>query len=250
LAFRIAGYDILEKFQTCLNEKFMKNFLGGFLLVLLAGCASTKVNYQPETINISEPPIGVVIEKRVGDEMVRQGRFREHEVLLVNTIVKPHWAYTVHPGYFLKIGEDDSSVYYRVGAGDEAGFIEKSALADPYKGLMLKKSSNTLCIVTILDLAGCGGDVTAGFEKSKRPTLSQNYNQQTLIYSGKVGTKINIGYREISGNMAVFSSSNSVEYDLSESNRIGYKGAVIEVLEATNQTIKYRVLSNFNSAVR
>jgi hypothetical protein len=228
----------------------MRKLLGLVTLSFLTGCASVSVNYAPETISISEPPLGVITEKRVGDEMVRQGRFREHEALLVSTVIKPRWAYTVHPGYFLKMGEDESATYYRIGgAGEEGGFIEKAAIADAYKGLMVKKSSNTLCVVTVFNVAACGDD-TSGFEKTRRPIVSQDHIQRTLIYSGKIGNKINIGYREFSGSMARPAFNNSVEYDLSESNKIGYKGALIEILEATNQTIKYRVISNFNAAER
>ena len=74
--------------------------------------------------------------------------------------------------------------------------------------------------------------------------------QRTLIYSGKSGSKINVGYREFSGNMARPAFSNNVEYDLSESNQIGYKGALLEIIEATNRFITYKVLSNFNSATK
>jgi hypothetical protein len=42
--------------------------------------------------------------------------------------------------------------------------------------------------------------------------------------------------------------NNNVEYDLSESMLIGYKGAKIEVIEANNQYIKYKVIQNFNNA--
>jgi hypothetical protein len=57
--------------------------------------------------------------------------------------------------------------------------------------------------------------------------------------------KINIGYREFSNNSARPAFNNEVEYDLSESKRIGYKGAQIEVLEADNSSITYEVLRNF-----
>ncbi len=39
-----------------------------------------------------------------------------------------------------------------------------------------------------------------------------------------------------------------MEYDLSESMTIGYKGAQIEIIEATNELIRYKVLRNFNKA--
>jgi hypothetical protein len=39
-----------------------------------------------------------------------------------------------------------------------------------------------------------------------------------------------------------------VEYDLSESKIIGYAGARLEVIKATNTGIEYKVIKNFNSS--
>ena len=65
-------------------------------------------------------------------------------------------------------------------------------------------------------------------------------------FSGKVGNKINIGYREFSSSMARPAFNNDVEYDLNESKTIGYNGELLEVIDANNQSIKYKVLKNFN----
>lgn len=86
------------------------------------------------------------------------------------------------------------------------------------------------------------------FERRKKLFAHAGSFEQTLIYGGKLGDKINIGYRQFSGNMARPAFSNNVEYDLSESMLIGYKGAKIEVIEATDQHIKYKVIENFNPA--
>ena len=48
--------------------------------------------------------------------------------------------------------------------------------------------------------------------------------------------------------MARSAFNNDVEYDLNDSRQIGYKGALIDVLEADNQKIKYKVLKNFNKS--
>lgn len=74
---------------------------------------------------------------------------------------------------------------------------------------------------------------------------SANHFQQTLIYSGKIGNRITIGYRESSGSMARPAFSNDVSYDLSESRIVGYKGARLEVIDATNTEITYKVLNGF-----
>ena len=70
----------------------------------------------------------------------------------------------------------------------------------------------------------------------------------TKIIVHKVGNKINISYREFQGSMARSAFNNDVEYDLNDSRQIGYKGALIDVLEADNQKIKYKVLKNFNKS--
>ena len=84
------------------------------------------------------------------------------------------------------------------------------------------------------------------FEKRNWTVAGSNSFQQTLLYNGKVGNKINIAYREFSSDLARPAFNNDVEYDLSESNQIGYKGALLEVIEANNQMIKYKVIKNFN----
>ena len=81
-------------------------------------------------------------------------------------------------------------------------------------------------------------------------SAGDNSFQQTLIYSGRVGDKVNIGYREFSSNVARPAFNNDVEYDLSESDTIGYRGAELQILEATNRSITYRVIRNFNAAVQ
>lgn len=126
--------------------------------------------------------------------------------------------------------------------------MDKSALADPWRSIMTKKGQRTFCVVTAFNATVCNDNVK--FERRKKAILTQDSFQQTLIYSGKVGNKINIGYREFSGSSARPAFNNNVEYDLSESPIIGYKGAQLDIIEATNQHIKYRVIKNFNNATQ
>lgn len=225
----------------------MKNISSALLvLAALAGCASPKYNYAPSSIAISEPPLGTVSISRIGDTMLRQGKYREHDALNLRAIREISWAYTLHPGYYLKDGEDEAAEYYSPARTEDGGRIEKAMIADPWKSVMAKKQTPELCIVTVFNAYAC--KTVLDIERTKRPVLAQDAFQQTLIYNGRVGSKINIGYREFSNNTARPAFNNNVEYDLSESTRIGYKGAEVEVLEATNQHIKFRMLRNFNDA--
>ena len=178
--------------------------------------------------------------------MLRQGSYREHDTFHLATAAAPHWAYTLHPGYYFKQGEDDSAEYFLPSAVAGSGRVEKAALADDWRSLMIRKNKPGVCVVTVFNLSVCGDDIRA--ERRKKAVASEDSFQQTLIYSGKVGNKVNIGYREFSASIARPAFNNNVEYDLSESRVIGYKGAQLEILEATNQHIRYKVLRNFNGA--
>jgi len=156
--------------------------------------------------------------------------------------------YTIRPGFYSKEGENEGSDFFRPSTYGSGGSVVRSPLVDEWKWVQAYKDRNTICIVTVFNVSLCTHD--APFERTKQPVATPNSFQQTLIYSGKVGNKLKIGYREFSGNLARPAFNNDVEYDLNESNLIGYKGARIEIIEATNEHIKYKVLKNFNPALQ
>jgi hypothetical protein len=224
----------------------MKFFCVVFLVLLVSGCASPDFNYRPQSVKISEPPINSVHTAYIGDVMLRQGKYTEHDAIYLPNKISVSWAYDLLPGYYLKKGEDENTETYLPSGGDDGGAVDKAALADPWSAIMVYKYKDEICVVTFINALSC--ESTSNFERRKKPLLSSDSFQQTLIYSGKVGNKINIGYREFSNNLARPAFNNDVEYDLGSSNVIGYKGARLEIIEATNEYIKYRIIQNFNNA--
>ena len=218
--------------------------------LFLVGCAAPKFNYKPVGMDISEPPLNEAVQRSVGEEMLKQGKYALLDVLNVEVATKPHWGVTVNPGLFKRMGSDEEANYYELGGrGGETGSVEKSWAVDPLKVLMLKKMDKSICIVTILNATACSDKEKENYKEEKRSVVYENSVQQTLIYSGRIGSRIRFGYREFSNNLARPAFSNDVEYDLMESRTIAYKGAMIEVIEATNQHIKYIVKKNFNKAI-
>jgi len=214
--------------------------------MLMVGCVSTSYNYSPEHINISEPPLDTVVIANIGDSMLRQGKYAEHDAIYIEVEAKAGiLGYTLTKGYYLKKGENKKSEFYLPSDGPDSGHVIKDVLVDPFQIIRLDKKTGKLCAVSVYGIEACTNK--ANYEKKKYPVSSKDSFQQTLIYSGKVGDKINVSYREFSDNFARPAFSNEVEYDMSESSTIGYKGAKIEVIEATNEFIKYRVLQNFNA---
>ncbi|WP_300545086.1 hypothetical protein [uncultured Pseudoalteromonas sp.] len=76
--------------------------------------------------------------------------------------------------------------------------------------------------------------------------MEDNALQQIIEYNGRTGSVLNFTYREFAGGMARSAFTTDFKMDLEEGNEIGYKGARLEIKEATNKKIIYSVLKSFN----
>lgn len=214
----------------------------------LVGCAAPKFNYLPESKAFSEPDIGSVVMANVGDKMLSQGVSVRQDVIEARDTFPVGSGHLVGNGIYVKTGDDEDAEYFSPKFGDGGGKLSRtSAVFDPPSSLMLKRDG-ALCVITVSSQYVCGNG--GAIERKKVDSVTERTFQQTLIYSGKIGNKINIGYREFASDIARMAFNNNVEYDLSESKTIGYKGAEIDIIEATNRVIKYRVIRNFNTVAR
>ncbi|OCG13655.1 hypothetical protein [Gilliamella apicola] len=214
--------------------------------LVLTACSTMKYNYTAETKQISYPDLNVVTKTFIGDDMVRQGTVASRDVISFpqTTVVGRVVDYTIHAGEYLKVGEDQKYLFFGLNELNSGLTVAKSTFADIPAGIRTNKKNNELCVISIVGGSLCKGD--ASFSYQKRNVTYKNAFQQILIYNGKVGNKINIGYKEFNNDFARPSFSNNVEYDLSDSKVIRYKGAELEIIKATNQYIEYKVHSNFN----
>lgn len=211
---------------------------------VLSACATPSYNYTPELKEISKPPIGQVTTASLGDHMLTQGMMVQQDAIYIADYYNMS-GNKVSPGYFAKQGEDEKYEQYKISGDVESGKVTKGLLKDPPALLAIRKEDQALCVMTIYNyVSSCTTDVP--YKKTNWATANKNSFQQTLIYNGKVGNKINIGYREFSSDTARPAFNNDVEYDLSQSKEIGYKGALIDVIDADNKQIKYKVTKGFN----
>jgi hypothetical protein len=82
-----------------------------------------------------------------------------------------------------------------------------------------------------------------------------DYLQEELIYSGKSGQTLKAIYREFIGDFVGSTYDNSgwgikqaftqeLQYDLDSSSIIGFRSLQIEIVEATNSSITFKVISD------
>ena len=67
--------------------------------------------------------------------------------------------------------------------------------------------------------------------------------QRELIYTGRSGANLTLLYREFINDMARPAFSQQLQYDISNDPVIGFQGARFRVVEATNTSITYEVMS-------
>lgn len=81
-----------------------------------------------------------------------------------------------------------------------------------------------------------------GWKVSKE--ASEDYVRRELIYSGRSADTIKVAYREYRGGMAAPAFFQNVEYDLGASKTIKFRRFTLDVINATNQSITYKVVSD------
>jgi hypothetical protein len=68
--------------------------------------------------------------------------------------------------------------------------------------------------------------------------------RRELLYAGKSGSTIEINYREFRGGLAAQPFYQTVRYDLNESQTITFRRFVIDIIQADNHKLIFRIVSD------
>ncbi|MBD1559991.1 hypothetical protein HC752_24030 [Vibrio sp. S9_S30] len=219
----------------------MKKIIFPILLLSITGC--TTINYGAETLenHYSLPELNQVTTSYVGDHMIDQGVATTMKYLSVGNTIDGA-AYDIPKGDYVQIGYHKGVDYFSISSKSNTRVNFIAGLFEP--PIALSMINNKVCVTTAsYQPAQCYEHGNA--KVSNKTVHSDSSFKQTLIYNGSVGNKINISYREFSSGMARDAFTNNVEYDMAKSNVINYKGAVIEVKDYDNSSIKFVVKKHF-----
>jgi hypothetical protein len=212
----------------------MKKILLVATFIGLAGCRTSvlpALAYQ----RVTTPEVGAIATVGVGEQLLTQGDGFAANIITISTD-QTIGDYVVRQGKYRLSGDNKEYMTYSgVSIRNNTKGVDKVGnlyLFHKDQGTKIACISRSIC-----DSIEYGLDQQMTYTKA-------NF-QQTLIYSGKVGEKITLGYREFSGDLARPAFNNDVVYDIAVSRIVGYKGARIEVISASNTEITYKVLSDF-----
>lgn len=196
---------------------------------------------------IEEPPLGTQSRAFVGESLVRRGSYLEHDALRVMGETRVGWIrrQRVLPGLYVKHGEDDDTGFYAPSATG-GGDIVPGLLGGTPLLLQAWRNGEKLCVITSGNGRVCTG--SARYQRIKQSITWPGSFRQALYYGGRVGSRIQVEYREFESGYTRPSHSERLEFDLRHRATVGHKGAEFEVLEAGEHSLTYQVLSNFSDA--
>lgn len=208
---------------------------------ILSACSTINYDYEAKVDFFSKPALDQIVEVHVGDYMIDQGKSVTLNYLTLNQTIDGT-LYDIHKGSYSRIGDHKGIPYFAQTTTKGLPISYAAGLVDRPIALHINKK-NEVCVTSVsYQSAAC---YEGNFEINEKTVVNSQAFQQTLIYNGSVGEKINISYREFSNGAARNAFTNNVEYDMGKSKFINYKGAQIEVVSYDNTSIKYKVIKHF-----
>lgn len=219
------------------------------LSLLLAACVSTQ-SITPRTEIVNHPELGVLAQAELGDTIVEKGKVTTFDGLLLQNELT--WGdgfllkkFTIPPGRLRAKQKDAKFTYFY---SDKMTVYDAMLGTAPYgAGGICVKNSDPAYVRGFFLTGKCANN----FKPSPVVTPirvvdvdAPNFRQE-LIYNGRSGDTVKFLYREFSGDYARPPFSQDIQYDLRDGNMIGFKGVRIEVVEATNTKLSYRLNSSF-----
>jgi len=217
--------------------RIKKIVLVGWLFVICSGCASTSPRLHP----ISIPSLNTESTASLGDRLLVQATgFYANSVVLGSA---EGIQTRISAGKYCQF-KNDSDLFYSL--HDKAvEMINGYGITVNYQNhIKYDKQKNEVCA----SMFSCysASEINIMYT-SNDLCVTKNSFQQVIEYNGKSNGVLNFTYREFTQDMVRASFTTNFTMDLSEGNIIGYKGAQFKVISATNRSINYMIISNFNS---
>lgn len=207
------------------------------LCLIIVSCGAIKKSVNTERIEILKPEINQKTISEISETLIEKEIGYKYDAIKIKILIKakPYYIKREIKVNEILINDSQTSKHLLFSSSDK-----KYGIAFP------KKGGNPEMFVNNDGVQTFPLKDAVNFEKIKVPVTGKEYFKQEFIYNGKVGNGLKFIYREYADDTARPAFTQDLQYDLSESDVIGFKGLRIKINNATNTKIEYIVLSNFN----
>jgi hypothetical protein len=209
------------------------------LSILLTSCGVKKYSIIPNSETTYSPEINQSKTSEIGITLVSKETAKKYDAIEITKEVKikPNVVKT------LKIGETFIKTF------ETKQFDLYENIDNPNFGIALSKNNeSTKTYSTAPTGTGLQFQIpryALEYKQTKRPIKNDDYFKQEFIYNGRVGNGIKFIYREFVNDYARPAFTQELQYDLSDDSIIGFRGLRLEVVNATNTKIEYKILNHF-----
>jgi len=217
------------------------------IVLMITGCASSPVPLEQNIKQLSEPEIGVITQKNIGDTLLLQGKVSTYPAIEVLHDIKGIAGLrgSIVKGVYIATHKEGTDTFFLPDPNDQK--------MNNLTGIFFLVETKDNEIRMAYRNTGAAGGIfktttlsPSDYRMTEASIESSSNFQQTLIYTGKENNIIKMTYREYSGNLARPAFTIDITYDLNESKIIAFREAKLEIIEATNTSIKYKVINNFS----
>jgi len=226
----------------------------GFLILFLStsflvGCAVSRNAILPNRQVIDWPSHHEVNSVAVGDTLVSKGEVYTYRAMKLKEEVTSAYRaifikVTVPPGELIARKDDASWTYYY--STNMTAYRAMSGERKIEGGIRIHKETGEARLFE--DVAGSPvihKASTDNYELTEIEIEDEPGFRQELIYSGRSGDTISFLYREFSQDLIRPDYSQEMQYDLTGGAIVGFKSVRLEIIEATNTEVTYKVLQGF-----
>jgi hypothetical protein len=206
--------------------------------LVLSACATTERNYFPEKTALKEPEVGEQVTAGIGERILAQGIYSDVPTLVVNDRVSYGLGVIrIEPGWYSKVGENDRFVFY----GPSLYRDPQPRTPKTFGSLAIEKDKpDRLCLIDSVGNLECRRPEATWETRTHRVFGDRGY-QQTLAYAGRVRDRVSLTFDQRSDSQSAITET--IEHDLGQGNLVEHRGARIEIVEATPESITCRVLA-------
>lgn len=218
-------------------------------LIVLVSCGVNKISVRPESSKTFTPELNKINNAEIGIALAFKEtglNYNAIEIKKTFEIKLDHIFETIESGeiYINQYNTKNHDLY--------------SKSSDSKFGIAIPRNGENPIIYTTIDHDGIYtngfSDSGINFIKSQNKieyiqtkviAKEEDYFKQEFIYNGRIGNALKFIYREYVNDYARPAFTQDLQYDLSESKTIGFRGLRIQIINATNSKIEYKVLNYF-----
>ncbi len=208
---------------------------------LLMACSHKQ--YHLPVSQVSTPQLNQEFTTNLGERMIMQAVGLYTDILKIKTL--DVYGVYISGGQYCRIPNSNDFVSFNGRAiGKKNAF---GGIVDFTSRLEFRETDNEVCVEGTFTL--CFDDSEADFKLFKdQLCTSPTAFQQIIEYNGREGNILRFTYREFSRERIHSQYTTNFSMDLNKGDEITYKGAKLKIIEASNQSITYQVIKNFNDA--